>query len=525
MSLKNCPETLNSNLYKFAKNIVNSCYKKKNISSSLNYTKLNIQARIIQITLFNLFDIKFKNNLQNNKYIRNLILEDKKKIDKNLSISNFVIDFGKKNIRVNRLSLVYSLLSYLIFSSFFIIGYFFYKIQNKKIKQISNIHIINNDFDFHEKKNSLKPFFSFNKNDFFIFKSDNLITKKKNYSFFHRDTFILSSWLLTNSFIVFIKVCFKILLNFLYLITDTIKSDVNSLLWKDYFYDAICSDIVYQKVNNIFITNSNWLMQPLIYFNFYKLKKISLLLYSYNFFPIQYKKYQNNIPHPGLDYLISNNILCWHKKYNLLFKSLNFFNEIRLLNFNPMYLNNIDYENNKRKYEKFILVTDVTPYRRDNNNLGFFGSYYSLSNIKKFHNDIISTINSVNKTIKVIIKVKRIRKNWSDPEYLNFINELSNIHNNVEIIFDNTGMINYIKSCLMVISIPFTSTFHIAEHYKVRSIIYDPSDSISSPFKNYDTVKFCSDNLTLKKFIRNNLNYIKSENDKKNENSKKLSRL
>ena len=117
--------------------------------------------------------------------------------------------------------------------------------------------------------------------------------------------------------------------------------------------------------------------------------------------------------------------------------------------------------------QPFRNLHHLTNFRVHNN-------YYDPNNVIKFHRDILSIVKS---DINVNIKRKRDIGSLAHPRYRTFFNSINNIEN-IHIIDPVINSSDMIKKSTCVISIPFTSTAHIAHKLNIPSIYYDQTGEI-----------------------------------------------
>ena len=90
-------------------------------------------------------------------------------------------------------------------------------------------------------------------------------------------------------------------------------------------------------------------------------------------------------------------------------------------------------------------------------------------------------------------------------QYRTFFNSINNIEN-IHIIDPVITSSDMIKKSTCVISIPFTSTAHIAHKLNIPSIYYDPTGVIKEDDPILHGIKLINDLNSLKKWLMNNFN-------------------
>ena len=104
-----------------------------------------------------------------------------------------------------------------------------------------------------------------------------------------------------------------------------------------------------------------------------------------------------------------------------------------------------------------------------------YDDYYRVDNILSFLNGILSLTKF---DLMINIKRKRNIGSLAHPHYRNFINNMKK-NNKINLIDSDVSAFDMINKSKGVISLPFTSTAHIASQLNIPSVYYDPSGLIN----------------------------------------------
>ena len=98
------------------------------------------------------------------------------------------------------------------------------------------------------------------------------------------------------------------------------------------------------------------------------------------------------------------------------------------------------------------------------------------------------------------MKRKRNIGSLAHPAYLKILNKL--YHNKkISLVDPKVNATNMIEKSNAVISMPFTSTAHIAKELNIPSIFYDSSGLVKTDILQTHNIKFISDTNSLKKWL------------------------
>ena len=170
----------------------------------------------------------------------------------------------------------------------------------------------------------------------------------------------------------------------------------------------------------------------------------------------------------------------WTQSYaNYLMKFNNKieFRAVGSITFKIMELNKIS------KIKNIVTIFDVAPHKILEGK-----SFYNFELSKNFFNDIINLRHQSNHLKNLHIQVKPKRQLDSKIHIQDYLNLLRNFENNcdINILPWDSNIYDVVFQSELVISIPFTSTAHIADELGIDSIYYYPFQrKISNPiFKN-----------------------------------------
>lgn len=148
---------------------------------------------------------------------------------------------------------------------------------------------------------------------------------------------------------------------------------------------------------------------------------------------------------------------------------------------------------------KSIVVFDVQPFRDViYTTLGLDFEYYTPKNCNRFLSEIYDVINSLSSNM--ILKRKRQADKSCHASYRKKVLDLSKRENFTEI-DANSSASRLIKNASAVISMPFTSTAHIAKHQGVPSVYYDPSGLLERNDPASHGIDILSNKCDLKKWL------------------------
>lgn len=122
-----------------------------------------------------------------------------------------------------------------------------------------------------------------------------------------------------------------------------------------------------------------------------------------------------------------------------------------------------------------VCVFDVTPthteWQREN---GWPYLYYNYEVCRQFLDDIISKVREIAPGAQIVLKHKRAFGPIHDPVYCAYVADLAQ-RGVVQVVDSDTNIFSLVRSCQMVISIPFTTAALVGPQVGVPSIYYDPT--------------------------------------------------
>jgi polysaccharide biosynthesis PFTS motif protein len=194
-----------------------------------------------------------------------------------------------------------------------------------------------------------------------------------------------------------------------------------------------------------------------------------------------------------------NNIYLWSKDYSdyvisRVTKNVN----VQLVN--PIFYSDSNYIVEKSN-TSYLGVFDVTPLETDVSYTYLPEiAYRNTENSIKFLNDIyeVALLNDY----KLLWKRKRKFHPIHSKEYINFCLEFEN-RKNVLVVDSEASAFKVIQHCKVCISMPFTSTALIAEHYKIKSIYYDPTGLLFLNDRGAQGIKLIQNKNNLLNYLKN----------------------
>ena len=261
------------------------------------------------------------------------------------------------------------------------------------------------------------------------------------------------------------------------------KSPFNILFYKD-FSNSFCVNVLNRRklLNNIYITNSSYQVQPLWLKGLKKRNfKSHMIWYSQNFIPKFYKGESEQSYLPGTNKIRIDHHWVWTEKSAQMLKRKNVssnFTAIGSILFYPF-----DLKINKMK--DFILIFDVIPVKSKKKILfGTTYNYYSEETIIAFVNDLVTTVDKINhkfnKQIQIILKTKRQKNKYHSDKYFQFIENLKLKYPTFITVESQMNIYGLINESIAVFSVPFTSTAEVGFEMNTPSFFYDSSNQINT---------------------------------------------
>jgi hypothetical protein len=269
-----------------------------------------------------------------------------------------------------------------------------------------------------------------------------------------------------------------------------VRVPIACLLWRDYCeYSAARILNSKSQIEAIVITNSNWLQQ-LLWMNDLpdRSYKIYLGLYSLNSSTMIYKDERLVASHPGIRHLRVDKIWTWNEAYKFILRQEGIFCETETVGpvlWRPTGGDAVRFFTNPEAIN--ICIFDVTPQNQAHlNNSGISKTYYSLTNVKLFLDDLLLALSEAQSAsgckIEILLKHKRFRSNINSQDYFNYVDSLvANSRNNLKIVKEDSNLFSLIDQASLIIVMPFSSPAHIAGYMHIPSIYYDPTEELLEP--------------------------------------------
>jgi polysaccharide biosynthesis PFTS motif protein len=431
--------------------------------------------------------------------------------------NNNVIDFGKFkfNLNNNKLHLssqffyknvIFFVFLWILLLILFLLSLFVISKKNKKWVMIYGAPINNQqsiiEFEkFCDKQKKLP----FSRENHYIVQTNCIYKSSGRFKYSRYPLFLL----LLNSKLNFIDICkfslqhIKVFINF---IRCSFKNNELSVLWRDFSFHSVIKHLDSKNIISSFVlTNTNWFRQ-FIWQSDLKNRsfKSFMIPYSMNVSPLEYKKSKiTNYPQPGLKQLRVDELWVWSNEDIVEFKKLGINSRFKIKKPILWYL---DKNFTNKSTKNFVIsIFDVTPMSHQKlSSRGVNKNYYSFNTMKKFIKDIVNICSQLSiehsMNISLSLKPKRNFSSYHDLDYIQFIEDLKN-NNLIKVLNQDGNLFSIIRNSNLVISIPFSSPSYIARTINIKSIFYDPTDSIrNNKFKNKG-IKFISDKILLKQFI------------------------
>ncbi len=254
----------------------------------------------------------------------------------------------------------------------------------------------------------------------------------------------------------------------------------------------------YKIASEYYFNNSNYLFRPMWTYEAEKSSKIIMAFYSTNLRELNLKNSQKITPHYYIKESTWPNYYLWDKY------DAEYFDKTLINKTNLEIKGYIPFTNGKnfiiKKSTKFLSVFDIQPTRDVfyRTIVDRYDDYYRVDNIIKFLNDIL-TLTKFN--LEINIKRKRDIGSLAHPYYRNYMKKLDKI-DKIHIINSDVSAYEMVNKSIGVISIPFTSTAHIANYLKIPSIYYDSSKLIEINDPSLHNIKLINSIDSLENWIQ-----------------------
>lgn len=284
------------------------------------------------------------------------------------------------------------------------------------------------------------------------------------------------------------------------------KQPIACLLWRDYAEYPLANHLNEKNlIENVIITNSNWLQQFLWMSNLPNRSfKVYMALYSLNSHPYRFKGEAKPSQHPGIRHLIVDCIFTWNNNNLDLLIRDGITSDIRVVKPILWYMPQLTKQFKDKDINKFnICIFDISPRNCDlSSNRDVSDVYISTKNMKSFINDILITVNEVQAAlsvdIDVVLKHKRLRAKSHDPEYFEYIDRVVRDYGIMRVISQDTNLYQIISSSDLIIVFPYTSPAYIAESVGIDAIFYDPTGELENDLNDFQYIKFAGNRAELR---------------------------
>ena len=360
------------------------------------------------------------------------------------------------------------------FKKFFSLLKFFF-VGKKKINHNKTTVYLDslNDIDLNSKEENFllwcKKFLKLNTKIIFVHNNNKIKDiNKKDFELVYIEKFYFNFTTFKER-LIYLGLLFKCLIQ---LIVHVFKGNQKDLLLiEDLIISIFLSNFNYKIPEYAFFNNSNCMIKPLwiSFLENKEEKKVFMYFYSTNHFPL----YTYNTGLDGYRLMTWHNYIFWIKEQADWLRKINQeFKSIDIVDYFPYSGKYIPILNKK----KTISIFPVVPFK-DKYILEYMPSnhYYNLDNSINFIKHILNCIKT--DEVQIIIKLKRDHPYIHDG-YKKFINNLKK-DSRINILDPNISAKSIIVKSDLVVSSPYTSTSLIANHYKIPTIFYDPSNSLT----------------------------------------------
>jgi hypothetical protein len=231
-------------------------------------------------------------------------------------------------------------------------------------------------------------------------------------------------------------------------------------------------------IDSFCISNSLMFSQPLWFHKTNKNFQTTMLWYSTNSKPLNYRNHLKSQSMFYFKYLEVDIHYVWNKSEKKWIEDV--INRGDIIITKPIMLRPLpllETMNKKTNGEITITIFDVSPYKEDVWNQSFSKksfNYYTFPIVEKFYNDIIATCNQIKETYNIQITLQAKNKRGFptnlDPRYKVF---LKNIKDDVIQIEHSEDIFKLINSSTLTIVFPYSSPALISNEIEIPSFFYD----------------------------------------------------
>ena len=255
-----------------------------------------------------------------------------------------------------------------------------------------------------------------------------------------------------------------------------------SLIGKDFAFGNVCRELEARGlIDSIIVTCSSHRYQPLWYRGLNR-TKIHMLWYAQNWRPITYLVDQLTSEYPYLRWIRADKHWVWTKSFEKYLQSLHArFGTVQAVGpimwrLPPANLSAPPIDTVK------IVIFDIPPFSNDRAAMnGEISNYNHPDNLFAFLQDLLelkSRLGDVlRRPVKLCLKIKRAyHKNYA-RKYFDLLERLR-VEGKIFLEDSTTDIYDLISSSHLAIVYPYSSPAYVADHLRVSSIFYDPTQSI-----------------------------------------------
>jgi len=309
-------------------------------------------------------------------------------------------------------------------------------------------------------------------------------------------------------FFKFLKVHFSIHFSFL---LELFRNPMLLFVAQDItFYGVVDYLDSNNLIESIFITNSNYMSQPLWMRQWNgRGYKTYMLWYSENTIPFSFKESPFSNPLPNNRHIAVDEMMVWSRYFKKYLEKIGVNATIKIVNPILFYLDKNKPKKNKKDFD--IIIFDITPFSAESSLLlGHYESYYNFSNCMMFIKSIVQISteleNELNIKINLNLKSKRQYHQYHDIQYINYIKSLSE-RRLINLVSPSDNIFDLLNANDISIVVPFSSPAIVARYLCRKTFYYDSAKVLLPRHKNEKFINFSSGPDELKLSI---YNYIKT---------------
>jgi polysaccharide biosynthesis PFTS motif protein len=158
-----------------------------------------------------------------------------------------------------------------------------------------------------------------------------------------------------------------------------------------------------------------------------------------------------------------------------------------------------------------IAVFDITPIPDDvAKKYGIMSIYYSTDTLLRFIDDIHQSCceleSKTGRRIQILLKFKReTTKGVHDDRYIDYVSDMVDTHRGVDLVPNDVNVYDFLSSCDLSISIPYTTAAYVSNHLGQDAIYYDPTMELLPSYECTPLIGFASGRPELVRLIENSL--------------------